>query len=284
MTTGPTLSIKTDGHAEAKADAVVDAFADVRSSAWTPFLTLFRKEVVRFMKVWMHTVIAPVLTGFLYLVVFGEALSKHLPVYEGVSYTAFIIPGLIMMTVLQNAFSNTASSLIQSKISGNLVFVLMPQIPGAQVAAAYVAASCLRSALAGLGLYLACAYWTAPTPAHPVLLLAFGVCGAVIMASLGLITALWAEKYDQMGAVMNFVVMPLTFLSGVFYSVEALPGFWQGATRLNPFFYLVDGFRYGFFGAGAVEPLTSLAVAAVTAAVTLMGAAVLLARGWRIRS
>lgn len=254
MTTGPTLSIKTDGHAEAKADAVVDAFADVRSSAWTPFLTLFRKEVVRFMKVWMHTVIAPVLTGFLYLVVFGEALSKHLPVYEGVSYTAFIIPGLIMMTVLQNAFSNTASSLIQSKISGNLVFVLMPQIPGAQVAAAYVAASCLRSALAGLGLYLACAYWAAPTPAHPVLLLAFGVCGAVIMASLGLITALWAEKYDQMGAVMNFVVMPLTFLSGVFYSVEALPGFWQGATRLNPFFYLVDGFRYGFFGAGAGNP------------------------------
>ena len=119
---------------------------------WVPFWTLFKKEVIRFLKVWMHTVLAPVLTGGLYLFVFGEALSKHLPVYEGVTYTAFIIPGLIMMTVLQNAFSNTASSLIQSKISGNLVFILLPAIPGPQVAAAYIGASFVRSALAGAGL------------------------------------------------------------------------------------------------------------------------------------
>lgn len=253
-------------------------------SRFTPFWTLFRKEVARFLKVWIHTVMAPILTGFLYLVVFGEALSKHLPVYEGVSYTAYIIPGLIMMTVLQNAFSNTASSLIQSKISGNLVFVLLPAIPGAQVAFAYILASFLRAGMAALGLYLACAYWAAPTPAHPLWLAAFGFCGAAIMASLGLITALWAEKYDQMGAVMNFIVMPLTFLSGVFYSVESLPPLWQTLSRFNPFFYLVDGFRQVFFGCGAADPMKSLAIAAATAAVAMATAAVLLARGWQIRS
>jgi len=173
---------------------------------WVPFWTLFKKEVIRFLKVWMHTVLAPVLTGGLYLFVFGEALSKHLPVYEGVSYTAFIIPGLIMMTVLQNAFSNTASSLIQSKISGNLVFILLPAIPGPQVAAAYIGASFVRSALAGAGLYLLCSWWASPPVREPGLLIAFGFFGAAIMAALGLITALWAEKYDQMGAVMNFFI------------------------------------------------------------------------------
>lgn len=253
-------------------------------SRFTPFLTLFRKETTRFLKVWIHTVLAPVLTGFLYLVVFGEALSKHLPVYDGVTYTAFIVPGLIMMTVLQNAFSNTASSLIQSKISGNLVFVLLPAIPGMQMALAYILASFLRAGLAAVGLYLACAYWAAPTPVHPLQLVAFGFCGAAVMASLGLITALWAEKYDQMGAVMNFIVMPLTFLSGVFYSVDSLPPVWQTVSRFNPFFYLVDGFRQGFFGHGAADPLKSLAVAAATAVIAAVSAGVLLSRGWRIRA
>lgn len=216
--------------------------------------------------------------------VFGEALAKHLPVYEGVSYTAYIIPGLIMMSMLQNAFANPASSLIQSKISGNLAFILMPSIPAPAVTGAYLAAALLRSVLVGAGLWAGCMLWARPPVESPMLLVAFGFFGAVLMGSFGIITALWSEKYDQMGALQNFVVMPLTFLSGVFYSVDALPDFWRAATLWNPFFYLVDGFRYGFFGAGAVEPLTSLAVAAVTAAVTLMGAAVLLARGWRIRS
>lgn len=248
------------------------------------FLTLFEKEVTRFLKVWQHTIAAPILTGFLYLVVFGEALSRHLPVYEGVSYTAFIIPGLIMMTVLQNAFSNTASSFIQSKISGNLVFVLLPAIPGPAMAAAYICASFVRAALAGAGLYLACAFWAAPPVREPVLLVAFAFCGAMIMASLGLITALWAEKYDQMGAVMNFVVMPLTFLSGVFYSVESLPPVWQALSRFNPFFYLVDGFRQGFFGVGATNAALSLVVAGATAFAAAAAATILLSRGWKIRT
>lgn len=251
---------------------------------WIPFRTLFLKEVVRFMKVWLHTILAPVLTGGLYLVVFGEALSKHLPVYEGVSYTAFIIPGLIMMTVLQNAFSNTASSFIQSKISGNLVFILLPSIPGPAVAAAYICASFVRSMLAGAGLYLFCALWAAPPVKEPLLILSFAFFGSMIMASLGLITALWAEKYDQMGAVMNFVVMPLTFLSGVFYSVESLPPVWQAASKLNPFFYLVDGFRSGFFGTGDINPWGSLVIVGVTALAAMALAVILLTKGWKIRN
>ncbi len=253
-------------------------------NAWIPFRTLFVKEVVRFLKVWRHTILAPILTSFLYLVVFGEALSKHLPVYEGVSYTAFIIPGLIMMTVLQNSFANTASSFLQSKIAGHLVFVLLPAIPGPALAAAYIGASFVRASLAGIGLYAACAFWATPPVHSAAMLFAFAFSGAAIMASLGLITALWAEKYDQMGAVMNFVVMPLTFLSGVFYSVESLPPFWRKLSLWNPFFYLVDGFRQGFFGRGATDAAVSLAVVLLTACAATAAAVLLVSRGWKIRS
>ena len=233
---------------------------------WIPFRTLFWKEVHRFWKVGLHTILAPVLTGFLYLVVFGEALSKHLPVYEGVSYTAFIVPGLIMMSVLQNAFANTASSLIQAKIAGHLVFVLMPTIPGPQMAAAYIGASFVRSFLVGAGLYVVCAWWAMPPVREPFLLIAFAFFGAAIMASLGLITALWAEKF-----------------SGVFYSVDSLPPAWREISRFNPFFYLVDGFRQGFFGRGDTNPWASLAVTGLTALVITAVAVTLLTRGWKIR-
>lgn len=248
------------------------------------FWTLFCKETVRFLKVWKHTILAPVLTSLLYLVVFGEALEKHLPVYAGVSYTSFIVPGLIMMTILQNAFSNTASSLIQSKITGNLVFILLPAIPGPAIAAAYICASFVRSAAAGIGVYAVCMLWAAPPVSNIFHLLTFAFCGAIIMASLGLITALWAEKYDQMGAVMNFVVMPLTFLSGVFYSVESLPDLWRKASLFNPFFYLVDGFRQGFFGTGVTNASLSLVVVGATAVAASAAATTLVTRGWKIRS
>lgn len=227
------------------------------------FRTLLTKEIHRFLKVWLHSLAAPILTGFLYLVVFGEALAKHLPVYEGVTYTAFIIPGLIMMTVLQNAFANTSSSLLQSKISGSLVFVLMPCFPAVDFVLAYVGASVVRSLFTGVGLYLVCLWWAHPPIVVPFFILAFSLLGAILMASLGLLTALKAQKYDHLGAVQNFVVMPLTFLSGVFYSIEALPAFWQQVTHVNPFYYMVDGFRQGFFGTGHADPWLSLVIVAL---------------------
>lgn len=250
---------------------------------WVPFWTVFAKETRRFLRIWMHTVLAPILTGFLYLVIFGEALSKHLPLYEGVSYIDFIIPGLIMMSVLQNAFANTASSIIQAKIGGSLVFMLTPQIPGTVLGIAFLLASSVRAILVGLGLYVVCLYWARPPVHEPLLLIFFGLSGTLIMASFGLITALWAEKYDQMGAVQNFVIMPLTFLSGVFYSTNSLPPVWQTISEWNPFFYLVDGFRAGFFGSGAVNPYASLGVVLVATVLSMALALRLLSVGWRIR-
>lgn len=251
---------------------------------WVPFWTVFFKETRRFLRIWMHTVLAPVLTGSLYLVIFGEALSRHLPLYEGVNYIDFIIPGLIMMSVLQNAFANTASSIIQAKIGGSLTFMLMPQIPGAVLGAAFLLSSAVRATLVGVGLYAVCLFWAMPPVREPVLLVLFGLCGIFIMAAFGLITALWAEKYDQMGAVQNFVIMPLTFLSGVFYSTNSLPPFWQRLSELNPFFYLVDGFRAGFFGVEHTSVMLSLAVVIAATAASVAAALLLLSRGWRIRA
>lgn len=250
---------------------------------WIPFWTIFYKESRRFLRIWTHTLLAPVLTGFLYLVVFGEALSKHLRLYEGVSYIDFIIPGLIMMSVLQNAFANTASSIIQAKIGGSLVFLLTPRLPGVVVGMAYLLASSLRALLVGLGLYVVCLWWAQPPVREPFLLIAFGLAGTLIMAAMGLITALWAEKYDQMGAIQNFVVMPLTFLSGVFYSTASLPPVWQTLSRLNPFYYLVDGFRSGFFGQGSAETSVSLGIVALATLLTVGVALTLLHRGWKLR-
>lgn len=251
---------------------------------WIPFWTVFAKETRRFLRIWMHTILAPILTGFLYLVIFGEALSKHLPLYEGVSYIDFIIPGLIMMSVLQNAFANTASSIIQAKIGGSLAFLLTPQIPGAVLGIAFLLSSSVRAVLVGVGLYAVCIYWSMPPVKEPLLLIFFGLAGTLMMASYGLITALWAEKYDQMGAVQNFVIMPLTFLSGVFYSINSLPGIWQTISRWNPFYYLVDGFRAGFLGTGAVDPYASLGVVVVATALSMWLALWLLSIGWRIRN
>lgn len=251
---------------------------------WTPFWTVLVKETRRFMRIGLHTLVAPILTGLLYLVIFGEALSKHLPLYEGVRYIDFIIPGLIMMSVLQNAFANTASSLIQAKIGGSLTFLLMPQIPGAVLGLAYLLASALRAILVGLGLYAVCLLWATPPVKAPGLLIAFGLSGTFIMASFGLITALWADKYDQMGAVQNFVIMPLTFLSGVFYSTNSLPPLWKDVSEWNPFYYLVEGFRAGFLGAQTTDPTLSLTVVLLFTALSMAVALGLLAKGWKIRA
>jgi len=246
-------------------------------------LTLFRKEVLRFWKVGFQTIAAPVLTAVLYLLIFGHVLEGRVEVFPGVGYTSFLIPGLVMMSVLQNAFANSSSSLIQSKITGNLVFLLVTPLSHRAWFAAYVGASVVRGLVVGLGVF-AVTLWFAPMRfEQPGWILAFAVLGAGIMGALGLIAGLWAEKFDQMAAFQNFIVLPLTFLAGVFYSVHGLPPFWQVASHLNPFFYMVDGFRAGFFGVSDVSPWLSLGVVAtafvVVSALTLR----LLASGYKLR-
>jgi ABC-2 type transport system permease protein len=226
------------------------------------FSTLLYKELLRFWKVTFQTVAAPILTALLYLLIFSHVLESRVEVYPGVSYTAFLAPGLAMMSLLQNAFANSSSSLIQSKITGNIVFVLLTPLSPLQMFLAYVLAAIARGLLVGTGVLLSTLLLADVPLLHPLWVLAFAVLGGAILGALGIIAGIWADKFDQLAAFQNFLIVPLTFLAGVFYSVHSLPDFWQRASHLNPFFYMVDGFRYGFFGAGDVPPLVSLAVVA----------------------
>jgi ABC-2 type transport system permease protein len=246
--------------------------------------TLLRKEVLRFWKVAFQTVAAPVLTAVMYLVIFGHVLQGRVEAFPGVGYTSFLIPGLVMMSVLQNAFANSSSSLIQSKITGNVVFLLLTPLTPWAWFVAYVGASVVRGLVVGLGV-LAAAMWFAPLAlAEPGWVVVFAVLGAAMLGTLGLIAGLWAEKFDQLAAFQNFIIMPMTFLSGVFYSVQSLPGVWQAASHLNPFFYMIDGFRRGFFGVSDASPWLSLAVVGTSFAVVAGVALRLLVSGYKLRT
>ena len=244
---------------------------------------LFYKEILRFLKVSFQTVAAPVLTACLYMLIFGHVLEDRVKVYDQVSYTAFLVPGLVMMSVLQNAFANSSSSIIQSKIMGNLVFILLTPLSHRSWFAAYVGSSIVRGLAVGLGVLLVTSLVTTPSFVAPLWILAFGLLGAGMLGTLGLIAGLWAEKFDQMAAFQNFIIMPMTFLSGVFYSIHSLPAFWQGVSHLNPFFYMIDGFRYGFFGVSDVSPWISLGLVSATFVVVAGIALHLLRIGYKIR-
>jgi ABC-2 type transport system permease protein len=257
----------------------------------TGWRALFYKEVLRFWKVGFQTVGAPVLTSVLYLLIFGHVLEDHVKVYDGVGYTAFLIPGLVMMSVLQNAFANSSSSMVQSKIMGNLVFLLLTPLSHWSWFFAYTLSAVVRGLAVGMGVLLATALfvWQSSTlnfslvPQEPLWALVFAFTGAAMLGALGLIAGLWAEKFDQMAAFQNFIIMPMTFLSGVFYSIHSLPDFWQRVSHLNPFFYMIDGFRYGFFGQSDVSPWLSLSVVGVSLLLISAVAVHLLRIGFKIR-
>jgi ABC-2 type transport system permease protein len=247
------------------------------------FPTLLYKELLRFWKVSFQTVAAPVMTALLYLVVFAYALGDRLSAFPGVTYSQFLVPGLVMMSVLQNAFANSSSSLIQSKITGNVVFMLLPPISYLEFFGAYVLASIVRGLVVGSGVLAVTVWFVDLQVAAPLWVLAFALLGAAILGALGLVAGIWADKFDQIAAFQNFVILPLTFLSGVFYSIRSLPALWQAASHLNPFFYMIDGFRYGFFGVSDFPPLASFAVVAVSFAVIGAAGLLLLRSGYKLR-
>jgi ABC-2 type transport system permease protein len=247
------------------------------------FRTLLYKELLRFWKVSFQTVLAPVITALLYLTIFGHALRDHVQVYPGVLYTSFLVPGLVMMSVLQNAFANSSSSLIQSKITGNLVFVLLPPLSHWEMYAAYVLAAVVRGMCVGFGVFIVTIWFIPMSFTAPFYIVAFAVLGSAILGTLGLIAGIWAEKFDQLAAFQNFLIMPLTFLSGVFYSTHTLPPVWREISRLNPFFYMIDGFRYGFFGMSDIDPLWSLAIVGGFFVVLAVLAMRMLASGYKLR-
>jgi ABC-2 type transport system permease protein len=247
------------------------------------FKTLFYKEILRFWKVATQTIAAPIVTSMLYLLIFGHVLEGRVQMLEGVDYTAFLIPGLVMMSVLQNAFANSSSSLIQSKITGNLVFILLPPLSQWEILSAYVSASIVRGLSVGLGVFIITAWFAHLSFTFPLWIVVFALLGAAILGTMGLIAGIWAEKFDQLAAFQNFLIMPATFLAGVFYSIQKLPPFWLAVSHFNPFFYMIDGFRFGFFGKSDVSPWTSLAIVGVFC-VVLAGVSInMLRRGYKLR-
>jgi ABC-2 type transport system permease protein len=247
------------------------------------FKTLFYKEILRFWKVATQTLTAPIVTAMLYLLIFGHVLEEHVQALDGVSYTAFLVPGLVMMTILQNAFANASSSMIQSKISGNMVFVLLTPLSHWELFGAYVLAAMVRGLAVGSGVFIITVWFAKLSFVSPLWIILFALTGAAILGTMGLIAGIWAEKFDQMAAFQNFLIVPATFLAGVFYSIHSLPPFWQAVSHVNPFFYMIDGFRYGFFGKSDVPPEMSLTVVVVFLVVLATIAVRLLKSGYKLR-
>jgi ABC-2 type transport system permease protein len=246
------------------------------------FRTLLYKEVLRFWKVGFQTVAAPVLSALLYLLIFSHVLDAQVKV-NGVPYAAFLIPGLVMMSLVQNAFANSSSSLIQSKITGSVVFVLLPPISYVEFFLAYVVAAMLRGLMVGLGVLVVTGFFAPLTFIAPQWILIFALLGGGILGAFGMIAGIWADKFDQLAGFQNFLIMPLTMLSGVFYSIHSLPAFWQQVSHLNPVFYMIDGFRFGFFGVSDVAPEISLMVVAMSFFVVSAATLALLRSGYKLR-
>lgn len=247
------------------------------------FLTLLYKELLRFWKVGFQTVVAPVVSTLLYLLIFFHVLEGRIEVYQGISYSVFLIPGLVMMAMIQNAFANASSSMIQSKISGNIVFLLLSPLTYLEIFLAYILASVARGFLVGTGVYLVAWLFFDIPFFQMVWIVLFAVTGSALLAALGIIAGIWADKFDQLAAFQNFIIMPLTFLSGVFYSIHSLPAIWEFLSYLNPFFYLIDGFRYGFFGVSDMPPYASLTIVLVCLAAISLLAINMLRSGYKLR-
>lgn len=248
------------------------------------FPTLLHKELSRFWKVAFQTVAAPIVSAFLYLLIFSHVLGDRVQIYDSLSYTSFLIPGLIMMSMLQNSFANPSSSLIQSRITGNLVFVLLPPLSHREIFSAYLIAGIIRGLCVGLGVWIVALLFTPLAISNILWILAFAILSCGILSTLGIIAGLWSEKFDHLATFQNFLIMPATFLSGVFYSIHSLPPFWQSVSRWNPIFYTIDGFRYGFFGVSDVSPWYSLATIAGAFIVLCFCTLRLIANGYKLRS
>jgi ABC-2 type transport system permease protein len=245
--------------------------------------TFFVKEVRRFYSVAVQTIFAPIVSTLLFLLIFGTVIETKILEFGNITYSQFLIPGLVMMAILQNAFSNSSSSIIQSKIYGNLSFVLLSPLSALDLYIAFVAAAVVRGLAVGVGV-LAVGWVGYDLQIHYAgWILLFAVLSAAVVGGLGLIAGIAASKYDHLAAFQNFIIMPLTFLSGVFYSIHSLSGFWQTLSMFNPFFYMVDGFRYGFYAVSDISIWLSLGVTLLFFVLVSAINLVLLHKGVKIR-
>ncbi|HEY0113909.1 MAG TPA: ABC transporter permease [Allosphingosinicella sp.] len=258
----------------------------IRNVNWGGLRTLYVKEVRRFFKVQLQTVWAPAMTTLLFLVIFTVALGRSGREVMGVPFADFLAPGLIVMGMIQNAFANSSFSLLVGKIQGNIVDYLMPPLSTGELIAALIGAAVTRAVLVGFAVFLAMQLWPGVhvMPEHLWAVAWFGLMGSTMLAFLGLLTSIWAEKFDHAAAVTNFVVAPLSLLSGTFYSIESLAPAFQAVSHANPFFYIISGFRYGFLGiADSPVQLGALLLLAINVALWALCYS-LLRRGWKLKS
>lgn len=265
---------------------VIPAFGERHFGAvnWMGLQTLYRREIMRFMRSYPQTLIGPVIITLLFLTIFSLALGVGRPSVAGVPFVTFLAPGLIMMTVIQNSFAHGSGSIMFSKIQGNIVDLLMPPLSAGEITFALVIGGATRglicATLAGLFLWP----FAGLTLAEPWAVAYFGTAGALILSLVGIMTGIWADKIDHMATITNFVILPLSYLSGTFYSVQRLPEAFHGAIQFNPFFYLIDGMRYGFIGYSDASPLIGAAVTAALVAILWVCCHQMFARGYKLKS
>ena len=251
---------------------------------WVGVATLYMKEVRRFLKVFLQTIVAPAATTLLFIAIFSLALGGENRHVGNVPFLAFLAPGLIMMAIIQNSFANTSSSIMISKIQGNILDLLMPPLSAGEVTFAVAMGGLTRGVLVAITLILALSPFAPVSVVHWWAVLYFTASSALLLALLGIIAGIWADKFDHLATVTNFVIMPLSFLSGAFYSIDRLPGVWNTVSHFNPFFYLIDGFRYGFIGQSDGALVTGVIVAAASNAVLWVACHAMFRSGYKLKA
>lgn len=246
--------------------------------------TLIKREVNRFISVYLQTIVAPVITTLLFYTIFALAFGGIARQVGDVPFLEFLAPGLVMMTMVQNAFANTSSSVVISKVQGNIVDVLMPPLSELELYIGFTLGSIVRGLIVGFVTCLVVSFFVHIPISSWFLIVAYAFLGTMMLGSLGLAAGIWSEKFDHIAAVTNFIVTPLTFLSGTFYSMDSLPPVWQGLAYYNPFFYMIDGFRAGFIGQSDADPMVGLVVLLVINAVLALASLIMLRTGYKIKS
>lgn len=252
--------------------------------AWLPFYTLLQKEIRRFLRVASQTLVTPVITAALYLFIFGATLGDRISVLEGFSYAQFVIPGLILMGVINNSFANVSSSLFMSRYLGNIVDLLVTPVTPTQFIMAYTLAAMIRGLAVGVIVWLISCLFASLPMAHPMAAIAMACMASFLFAQFGIIAAIHANNFDSLSMYNNFVILPLIYLGGVFYPISILPPFWAKLSHLNPLFYLIDGFRHALLGVGDLSILVSFGVVSTMALVLFIWAASMIVRSYRLRN
>jgi len=252
--------------------------------SWVAFWTIFRKEVVRFMRIWTQTLLPPIINQSLYFIIFGSLIGSQIRSIQGISYMAFLVPGIVMMAVISSSFTNVVSSFFGLKFQRNVEELMVSPTPPWVILAGFSFGGVLRGILVGLIIFIVSAFFTTPAIAHLGFIILFVFLTALVFSLAGFLNAMYATKFDDIGIFTTFILTPLTYFGGVFYSIKDLPAFWQGLSKLNPILYMIDGFRYGFYGINDVNVwFSALMLVAFTVILTVINLH-LLKKGTGIRT